>query len=120
VDLTAAGLVERSLEELAWARSGDKGDKANIGVIPRDAGLLPWIWAGLDDARLRGTFGLTQDSRVDRFFLPGLPALNLLLHSALGGGGVASLHSDPQGKGFAQKLLSCRIRVPADLLARIN
>lgn len=120
VDLTAAGLVERSLEELAWARSGDKGDKANIGVIPRDAGLLPWIWAGLDDARLRGTFDLAPESRVDRFFLPGLPALNLLLHSALGGGGVASLHSDPQGKGFAQKLLSCRIRVPADLLARIN
>jgi len=120
VDLMAAGLVERTLEELAWARSGDKGDKANIGVIPRHPALLPWIWAGLDDALLRDTFDLAPASQVDRFFLPGPPALNLLLHNALGGGGVASLHNDPQGKGFAQKLLSCRIRVPADLLALIS
>lgn len=120
VDLKAPGLVERPLEQLVWARSGDKGDKANIGVIPRHPELLPWIHAGLDDGRLREVFGLAPDSRVERYFLPGLPALNLLLHNALGGGGVASLLNDPQGKGFAQKLLSCKISVPAELLNRIR
>ena len=55
-------------------------------------------------------------SEIDRFILPGLPALNFVLHNVLGGGGIASLRNDPQGKGFAQILLDTPVKVPESLL----
>lgn len=116
VDLGREDLVSRRLLDLAWARSGDKGDKANIGILPRDPVYLPWIWAGLDADVLREVFDLDVASQVDRFYLPGTLSMNILLHAALGGGGIASLRNDPQGKGFAQKLLAQEIKLPAQLL----
>jgi hypothetical protein len=100
------------LEQLAWARSGDKGDDANIGVIAREARYMPYIWAALTEARVADRLAHFLQGRVERFFLPGLPAMNFVLHDVLGGGGIASLRCDPQGKGYAQLLLCERIAVP--------
>lgn len=108
--------IEVPLERLAWARSGDKGDKANIGVIARRAEFLPWIWSALDEAAVTARFAHFLAGGVERYLLPGLPAINFELDAVLGGGGVASLRSDPQGKGYAQLLLDHPIPVPAALL----
>jgi len=112
-------MVEVALESLAWGRSGDKGDKANIGVIARHPDFLSWIAASLPEQRVAEYFAhfLTPGQRrpVERFLMPGPPALNFLLHDVLGGGGVASLRTDPQGKGYAQLLLGLPIAVPAAL-----
>ena len=113
-------LVEVPLIRLALARSGDKGDKANIGVIARQPEYLPWIWAGLTEEAVAVAFAHFLDGRaaqpVERFFLPGSQAVNFLLHGVLGGGGVASLRNDPQGKTYAQLLLDCPLRAPRTLL----
>lgn len=103
------------LEDLACARSGDKGDTANIGVIVRHATFLPYIWAALTEATLADVFSNYLSGRVERFFLPGTLSMNILLHNALGGGGVASLRNDAQGKSYAQILLATPIRIPAEL-----
>ena len=109
-------VAEVPLIRLAWARSGDKGDIANIGVIARRPEMMPWIWAALDEAHLRRVFGHFWDGRMERFFLPGSLSMNILLHGALGGGGTSSLRNDPQAKGYAQLLLAAPVRVDADLL----
>ncbi|MFN3261968.1 MAG: acyclic terpene utilization AtuA family protein [Pikeienuella sp.] len=102
------------LEALAVARSGDKGDAANVGIIPRRPEYLPWIAAALTDEAIRAAIPFAK-GRIERFHLPGISAMNLLLHEALGGGGVASLLNDAQGKGYAQRLLALDIPVPAAL-----
>ena len=111
---------EVPLIRLALARSGDKGDKANVGVIARRPEFLPWIWASLTEEAVAGAFAHFLDGRsarpVERYFLPGSQALNYLLHGVLGGGGVASLRNDPQGKTYAQLLLDYPIRVPSALM----
>ncbi len=107
--------VEVSLERLAWARSGDKGNKANIGVIARDPRYMPYIWAALTPQRVTKRFAHFLQGPVERFALPGLPAINFILHDVLGGGGIASLRNDPQGKGYAQLLLDEPIRIPVSL-----
>ncbi|MGR3760399.1 acyclic terpene utilization AtuA family protein [Roseobacteraceae bacterium NS-SX3] len=111
----APDTVEVPLIRLAWARSGDKGDIANIGVLAREAEFMPWIWAGLDDAHLRRVFGHFWEGALERFFLPGSQSMNILLHGALGGGGTSSLRNDPQAKGYAQLLLAAPVRVDAAL-----
>jgi hypothetical protein len=113
---TAANMASVPLERLAWARSGDKGNDANIGVIARAPALLPWIWRALTPAIVTAAFQPVLKGKVDRFWLPGCHAMNLLLHDALGGGGIASLLSDAQGKSYAQKLLSLSVEVPTDLV----
>ncbi|MDR0275190.1 MAG: DUF1446 domain-containing protein [Burkholderiaceae bacterium] len=105
------------LVALAWARSGDKGDDENIGVIARRPEFLPLLRVQLDAARVRAYFAHLVQGEVERYDLPGLGALNFVLHRALGGGGVASLRSDPLGKSFAQMLLDCPVRVPRSWLA---
>lgn len=105
------------LVALAVGRSGDKGDIANIGVIARKPHYLPWIRAALTEDAVRGYFSQTGTTRVERFDLPGIAALNFLLHDALGGGGIASLRIDPQGKAFAQMLMDFAVPVPAALAA---
>ncbi len=103
------------LVKLAFARSGDKGNKANIGILPRDPAFAPHIWAALDDAEIARLFAHYldgQNPRVERFFLPGTGAINILLHDVLGGGGVASLRNDPQAKTYGQILLQAPIPVP--------
>ncbi|MDI1281789.1 acyclic terpene utilization AtuA family protein [Brevundimonas sp.] len=113
-------MVEVPLVALAWARSGDKGNDANIGVIARAAGNLPWIAAALDADTVARHFGYLGIGSVERFFLPGIGGLNFLLHDALGGGGTASLRNDPQGKGLAQILLDHPIPVPIAIAAARN
>jgi len=109
--------IEVPLERLAWARSGDKGDKANIGVMARKREFFPWIAAALGESYVASRFEHFMASpEIDRYVLPGLPALNFVLHHALGGGGVASLRNDPQAKGYAQILLDTPVSLPAKLL----
>lgn len=108
--------TELPLVDLAWGRSGDKGDIANIGLIARNPDYLPWIWQGVDEAMLRRVFGHFLRGRVERFLLPGTASVNILLHGALGGGGTSSLRNDPQGKGFAQLLLAAPVAIDATLV----
>ncbi|MCP5264972.1 MAG: DUF1446 domain-containing protein [Burkholderiaceae bacterium] len=103
---------EVPLIRLAWARSGDKGNKANIGVIARDPAYLPWLSEWLTPKRVAAHFAHRAPSLVERFDLPGFGAMNFLLHDALGGGGMASLHTDNLAKAYAQVLLTMRVPVP--------
>jgi hypothetical protein len=112
----AGETVTVPLERLAWGRSGDKGDKANVGIIARRPEFLPFLWQALTTERVAGRFAHFLQGPVERFLLPGLPAINFLLHDVLGGGGVASLRNDPQGKGYAQLLLDEPITLPRALL----
>lgn len=116
-------LVEVPLVALAWGRSGDKGDKANVGIIARKPEYLPWIWRTLGEDTVAACFAHFLGGsdpgdavgRVHRYLLPGSHAINFVLHDVLGGGGVASLRNDPQGKGYAQLLLDHPIQVPRAL-----
>ena len=102
------------LVKLAWARSGDKGNHANIGVIARQPAYLPFINAALTEQRVAEYMKHVLDpdtGSVSRWALPGMNAFNFLLKNALGGGGIASLRIDPQGKAFAQQLLDMPIAV---------
>ncbi len=104
------------LIRLAWARSGDKGNKANIGILPRHKAYAPWIWAALSDDVIRARFAHFLQGDVARFYLPGTGAMNILLDQVLGGGGVASLRNDPQGKGYSQIVLQIPVSIPEHLL----
>lgn len=119
VDLRDAAVVP--LIRLALARSGDKGDHANIGVAARRPEYLPHISAALTAEAVRDYFSHLlaggRQGRVERWSLPGSHSLNFLLYHALGGGGAASLRTDPQGKAFAQMLLEYPIPVPRTLIA---
>ena len=113
--------IEVPLIEIAHARSGDKGNHSNIGVIARKADYLPWIRAALTEQTVASYMQHVLDAekgRVIRYELPSLNALNFMLENALGGGGVASLRIDPQGKAFAQQLLDMPVKVPAHLLEK--
>jgi hypothetical protein len=110
------------LEKLAWGRSGDKGDKANIGIIARKAEYLPYIWAALtEDAVAQHFSRFLQNGagarNIERFLLPGPNAMNFVIDAVLGGGGVASIRNDPQGKAYAQMLLSHPVPV-SDAIAK--
>lgn len=113
-------MVTHGLEDLAWARSGDKGDSANIGVIARHPAYVPYIWAALTPERIAEVFKDQTPGEIERFFLPGSHSMNILMHNAIGGGGIASLRNDAQGKGFAQKLLSVPVQIPAGLILNSN
>ncbi|MBW4933934.1 acyclic terpene utilization AtuA family protein [Marinobacter sp. F4206] len=109
------------LIELAWARSGDKGDHSNIGVIARHPDFVPFIDAALTDAAVAEWMGHTLNpdtGKVSRWAMPGLHAFNFLLEHSLGGGGVASLRIDPQGKAFAQQLLEFPVPVSRAVLEK--
>ena len=115
-----AGEAEVTVElvKLAVARSGDKGNHSNIGVMARKAEYLPWIAAALTSKAVAAWMDHLLDENtgaVNRWYLPGTHSLNFLLENALGGGGVASLRIDPQGKAFAQQLLQFPIPVPKAL-----
>ena len=119
----AAAEVEVPLIQLAWARSGDKGNHANIGVIARAPGYLPYIREALSEAAVKRFMSHvldTPESRVLRWELPGINALNFLLENSLGGGGVASLRIDPQGKAYAQQLLQMPVKVSHEIAAQLQ
>jgi len=110
--------VSVPLIRLAVARSGDKGDHSNIGVMARRPEYLPWIAEALTSDAVVEWMRHALDpltGRVGRWYLPGTQSLNFLLENALGGGGVASLRIDPQGKAFAQQLLEFPVPVPRAL-----
>lgn len=112
-------MVRVPLVRLAWARSGDKGDAFNIGVIARRPEYLPWIRAALSEQRVMNWFahefeGATAP-KVLRYELPGMNALNFHCIQALGGGQFSSLRLDALAKGKAQQLLDMEIEVPARL-----
>ena len=110
-------LREVCLEDIAWGRSGDKGNKANVGIIARHPNLLPYIWETFSENKIADIFShFLENDKVDRHFLPGISGINFVLHEVLGGGGTSSLRNDPQGKGYAQILLSCKIKIPENLL----
>ncbi len=108
--------VDVPLVRLAWARSGDKGDKANIGIIARRPEYLDPIRRALTEDAVARHFAHFVKGSVERFELPGICGLNFLLNSALGGGGIASLRADPQGKSYAQILLDFPISISAATL----
>ncbi|MDM4771476.1 acyclic terpene utilization AtuA family protein [Solimonas sp. SE-A11] len=114
-DALAAGTRSLPLLRLAWGRSGDKGDSANIGILARRPEYLPWIRAALSEEAVARWFAHLAQGPVHRYEWPGLNGLNFLLERALGGGGIASLRMDPQGKAYAQILLDFPVPVPATL-----
>jgi hypothetical protein len=99
------------LVELAHARSGDKGDTANVGLIARRAADYPLLVRQVTAARVARHFKGMIAGPVERFELPNLRALNFLLHGALDGGGTISLKTDAQGKVFSTALLRMEIEV---------
>ncbi len=100
------------LIRLAWARSGDKGNLSNVGVVARRAEWLPLLWERLTPERVKAYLAHLVQGGVERFHLPGIAAINFVLHEALDGGGPASHRLDPLGKGMAQLLLDMPIEVP--------
>ena len=100
------------LLHLAHARSGDKGDTANVGVIALKDEYYPLIVREVTAERVKEHFGPMVKGEVERFELPNLNALNFLLHESLGGGGTLSLMTDAQGKTFSTALLRLFIDVP--------
>lgn len=118
--LETADLVTVPLIDIAWARSGDKGDAFNVGVIARDPAFLPYIRAALGEAAVKAFFAHEFEGgshpAVVRYEVPGLNALNFHCLDALGGGQFASLRLDPLAKGKGQQLLEFPVPVPARLL----
>ncbi|XP_033507770.1 uncharacterized protein LOC117272809 isoform X1 [Epinephelus lanceolatus] len=112
------------LEELAYTRSGDKGDSANIGVIARHPLFFPYLKKHLTSSVVEEYFShLIQpgvNNTVTRYTLPGIHGLNFVLQSSLGGGGVASLRSDPQGKAYGQMLLDLKLKGLPDLKSLVD
>lgn len=107
------------LREIAFARSGDKGDTANVGVIAYDEAAYPVILEQVTVDKVKEHFRGICHGEVERFELPNLRALNFLLHRSLDGGGTVSLMLDAQGKTFATAMLRMEIDVPEDVLRRV-
>ena len=106
------------LVDLAHARSGDKGDTANVGVIALRPEWYPLLAEQLTLDRVRKHFAGVITGDVERYELPNLNALNFLLHGALDGGGTMSLKMDAQGKVFSTALLRMEIDVPRKLAGK--
>jgi len=104
------------LAKLCLARSGDKGDTCNIGVIGRSPAIYAWMRQTLTGEFVKRRFGAMVKGGVDRFEVGNLLALNFLLHNSLGGGGTLSLLLDAQGKTYAQYLLATTVEVDEALL----
>jgi hypothetical protein len=118
VSSTSRARAPVSLRLLAHARSGDKGNTANVGLIALEPEYYPILTKEVTAARVARHFkGMV--SGVERFELPNLNALNFLLHDALDGGGTISLKTDAQGKVYSTALLRMEIPVPAALARRL-
>jgi hypothetical protein len=103
------------LETIAHARSGDKGDASNVGLIARTPELYEVLRAQVTAERVKEHFREVCRGPVQRYELPNILALNFILHDSLGGGGTESLKNDAQGKTHAQGLLQMEIEVPEGL-----
>jgi len=107
-------MARKQLIELAHARSGDKGDTANVGIIARKPEYYPILVREVTADRVKEHFAGVCLGKVQRYELPNLGALNFLLHESLDGGGTLSLKADPQGKTYSSALL--RMEIDADPL----
>ncbi len=105
---------------LAYGRSGDKGDNANIGIFARQPEYEPILDAEVTEEAVAKYFAHRINGPVTRWRLPGIKGFNFLLRQALGGGGMASLKADPLAKAFAQMLLDIPVRVPKSLAAKLG
>jgi hypothetical protein len=114
----AKGATRRvRLLAVAHARSGDKGDTVNVGVIARRPEAYPFLKEVLTPERVKAHFAGLCKGEVERFEMENIGALNFLLHESLGGGGTQSLQTDAQGKTFAAAMLRMELDVPEELLA---
>ncbi|HLX44508.1 MAG TPA: hypothetical protein VKR43_13780 [Bryobacteraceae bacterium] len=104
-------MAKRKLVEIAHARSGDKGDTANVGIIALRPEYYPALVREVTAARVKKHFKGVCLGDVERFELPNLGALNFLLHESLDGGGTLALKADPQGKTYSTALLRMEIEV---------
>jgi hypothetical protein len=103
------------LLQICHARSGDKGDSANVGLIARKQEYYPVIKRYVTAERVKGHFQGIVLGGVDRYEVPNLWALNFVLHNALGGGGTQSLKNDAQGKTLGAALLRMEIEIDEPL-----
>ena len=103
------------LDEIAHARSGDKGDASNVGLIAETPELYQILLEQVTAERVKEHFRQVCRGPVQRFELPNILALNFILHDSLGGGGTESLKNDAQGKTHAQGLLQMEVEVPESL-----
>jgi hypothetical protein len=113
-------MPEVELRRIAHARSGDKGDTANVGVIAYTPAAYVFLKEHLTADRVAAHFGGMISGPVERFELDNLEALNFLLHGALDGGGTVSLMTDAQGKVYSTALLRMRVEVPQDVLDSVG
>lgn len=105
------------LAEIAHARSGDKGDGSNVGLIANSPELYSVIVEQVTAERVKEHFAGFVQGRIERFEVANLNALNFILHDSLGGGGTESLKTDAQGKTHGQGLLQMQVDVAEELLA---
>jgi len=112
--------VKIQLTKLAHARSGDKGDTANVGLIALRDEFYPILVREVTGERVKHHFKGICHGDVERFELPNLKALNFLLHHSLGGGGTLSLMTDAQGKTFSTALLRMELDIPEDEARRVG
>jgi hypothetical protein len=106
------------LGEIAHARSGDKGDASNVGLIAGTPEVYEVLRREVTAERVKEHFREVCRGKVERFELPNILALNFILHDSLGGGGTESLKNDAQGKTHAQGLLKMEIEVPEEIVKR--
>jgi len=112
--------MQVQLTKLAHARSGDKGNTANVGLIALRDEFYPLLVREVTAARVKEHFNGICKGDVERFELPNLGALNFLLHESLGGGGTLSLMTDAQGKTLSTALLRMEIEVSDDEVKALN
>jgi hypothetical protein len=112
--------VKVRLLHLAHARSGDKGDTANVGLIALRPEIYPVLAREVTAERVREHFRGVAEGPVERYELPNLYALNFLLHRALGGGGTVSLKTDAQGKTYGAALLRMEIEIADEEARRLG
>ena len=110
-------MAKHKLIEIAHARSGDKGDTANIGIIARKPEYYPILVREVTAERVKEHFAGVCLGAVERYELPNLGALNFLLHESLDGGGTLALKADPQGKTYSSALLRMEIELSESELA---
>ncbi|MDQ7065774.1 MAG: hypothetical protein Q9P90_16190 [candidate division KSB1 bacterium] len=103
------------LWDIAYARSGDKGDASNVGIVAYDERGYAFLREVLTPERVKAHFKEICRGSVDRYELPNLKALNFILHDSLGGGGSESLKTDAQGKTHGLGLLYMKVEAPDDL-----
>lgn len=113
-------VTEVPLIRVAVARSGDKGNSANVGVMARHPDLVEPLRLELTAERVKAWFAHLCEGEVTRFDAAGFHAFNFLLTESLGGGGTSSMHLDKQAKSYGQLLLAMPVRIPNQILEKLS